>query len=376
MHSARRGTNASGMRRYNERLILSAVRRSVGASKAELARLTALSPQAVVRIVDQLEEDGFLVQAGRRSGGMGQPAIVYRINGERGYTVGVEVGRSGLTLVLLDFDGQRKAMRQVPSAFPTIDIVVEETNRFLSEELSVLPIPAAESLMGVGIAMPWFLGEWRDELEISEDQASEWRHEDVADRLSAGIPWPLFFENDGNAAALAQLLCGAGIDLQDFLYVNLGTFVGGGLVLGGRLIQGRHGNAGALASMPVCARGGSDSLIHHASLYSLEPNPGSEAMTAWADRCADALGFAVIGANSLLDLEAVLIDGASTEIVQLVEIALKRRLSRDVPPDFFLPSIRRGTLGQPVAAVGAGLLPFHASFTPDLGALFKRSPEA
>lgn len=376
MHSARRGTNASGMRRYNERLILSAVRRSVGASKAELARLTALSPQAVVRIVDQLEEDGFLVQAGRRTGGMGQPAIVYRINGERGYTVGVEVGRAGLTLVLLDFDGQRKAIRHVPSAFPTIDIVVEETNRFLSEELSVLPIPGAESLMGVGIAMPWFLGEWRDELEISEDQASEWRHEDVADRLSAGISWPLFFENDGNAAALAQLLCGAGVDLQDFLYVNLGTFVGGGLVLGGRLMQGRHGNAGALASMPVCARGGSDSLIHHASLYSLEPNPGLEAMTAWADRCADALGFAVIGANSLLDLEAVLIDGASTEIVQLVEIALKRRLSRDVPPDFFLPSIRRGTLGQPVAAVGAGLLPLHASFTPDLGALFKRSPEA
>jgi len=364
------------MRRYNERLILSAVRRSAGASKAELARVTTLSPQAVVRIVDQLEEEGLLVQAGRRTGGMGQPAIVYRINSERGYTVGVEVGRAGLTLVLLDFDGQRKAIRHAPSAFPTIEIVVEETRRFLSEELSALPVPAAESLMGVGIAMPWFLGEWRDELKISDDQASEWRHDDVADRLSAGISWPLFFENDGNAAALAQLLCGAGVDLQDFLYVNLGTFVGGGLVLGGRLMQGRHGNAGALASMPVCVKGESDFLIHHASLYPLGNSPDPQAAVDWADRCAEALGFAVIGANSLLDLEAVVIDGASDSIVRLVGAALENRLSRDVPPDFFRPTIRQGTLGQPAAAIGAGLLPLHASFTPDLGALFKRLPDA
>jgi predicted NBD/HSP70 family sugar kinase len=221
--------------------------------------------------------------------------------------------------------------------------------------------------------MPWFMGEWREELGVSVEQAREWRRADVATRIGEGVPWPVFFENDGNAATLAQLLCGAGQDLQDFLFVNLGTFVGGGLVMAGRVVQGRHGNAGALASMPVCVGGAGDYLIHHASLYALGEDSDPVAQAQWVDRCADALGFAVIGANSLLDLEAVIVDGAlSPLMLEALTTALRNRLARDIPPDFFLPAIRSGTLGEAAAAVGAALLPLHATFSPDLSSLFKR----
>ncbi|KQS51488.1 transcriptional regulator [Sphingomonas sp. Leaf198] len=368
----RRGTNAGGMRRYNERLILSAVRRMNGASKAELARMTGLSPQAVVRIVDELAEVGLLFQAGKRTGGMGQPATIYRINGKRGYTVGVEVGRGDTTIVLLDFDGERKAVGRHAGSFPSIDTVLGHIDAFIDEYLASTDLLSAEAFMGIGIAMPWFLGEWRDELGISVNQADEWRRADVADRLQAGRTWPTFFENDGNAAALAQLLCGAGVDLQDFLAINIGTFVGGGLVLGGRVHQGRHGNAGALASMPVCAAGKSDYLVHHASLYALDQAVCDEERAAWTRRCVEALAFAVTSANSLLDLEAVIIDGAILPAcLDDITVGLRRHFSTDAPPDFFAPEIRKGTLGNLAAAVGAGLLPLHASFTPDLASLFK-----
>lgn len=369
----RRGTNAGGMRRYNERLILSAVRRMNGASKAELSRVTALSPQAVVRIVDELEEEGLLFQAAKRTGGMGQPATIYRINGKRGYTVGVEVGRSDTTIVLLDYDGDRKATCRHAGSFPSIDTVRRHVESFIDEHLASNNLLNADAFLGIGVAMPWFLGEWRDELGISMDQAEEWRGADVANRLQAGFAWPAFFENDGNAAALAQLLCGAGIDLQDFLAVNIGTFVGGGLVLGGRVHQGRHGNAGALASMPVCSAGKSDYLIHHASLYALDQDAPAQARSAWTRRCVEALAFAVTSASSLLDLEAVIIDGPlDRSILDDVADGLRSHFSTDAPPDFFAPEIRKGTLGGAAAAVGAGLLPLHASFTPDLASLFKK----
>lgn len=373
VHTMRRGTNAGGMRRYNERLILSAVRRMNGASKAELARVTALSPQAVVRIVDELNEEGLLFQASKRTGGMGQPATIYRINGKRGYTVGVEVDRGDTTIVLLDFDGERKAVCRHADRFPSIDMVLRHIDAFIDEHLASKNLLNAEAFMGIGVAMPWFLGEWRDELGISVDQADEWRRADVADRLKAGLTWPTFFENDGNAAALAQLLCGVGVDLQDFLAVNIGTFIGGGLVLGGRVHQGRHGNAGALASMPVCAAGKTDYLIHHASLYALDQDAVAQERSAWVERCVEALAFALTSANSLLDLEAVIIDGALPPS-SLEEIAegLRAHFSSYAPPDFFAPEIRTGTLGNVAAAVGAGLLPMHASFTPDLASLFKK----
>ncbi|MBL0916693.1 MAG: ROK family protein [Sphingopyxis sp.] len=365
-----RGTNASGMRRYNERLILSAVRRLNGASKAELSRITALSPQAVVRIVDELEAEGLLFQAEKRKGGMGQPATIYRINGERGYPGGVEVGRSGLTLALLDFDGTLKAIERTAVAFPAVDAVLAEIDRFTKVHLTAVG-KGGEAFLGVGIAMPWFLGEWREETGISEDQASEWRDPAVEARLREGIAWPVHFENDGNAATLAQSLCGAGLDLQDFLNINLGTFVGGGLVLGGLVVQGRHGNAGALASMPVCIDGRSDYLIHHASLYALPPE-GNAGRDVWLARCCEALHFAIVGANSLLDLEAVVIDGAlPAQMLGAIVEDLERRLRSDVPPDFFTPLVRPGNLGDTAAAMGAGLLPLHASFSPELAALVK-----
>ncbi|WP_068091241.1 ROK family transcriptional regulator [Novosphingobium rosa] len=371
MSSTRKGTNASGMRRYNERLILAAVRRMDGASKAELTRQTALSPQAVVRIVDELEGRGLLVQAGKRTGGMGQPATIYRINGEVGYTIGVEVGRSHITLVLLNFHGEPKASRTCPVSFPDIDTVLREINRFTEECLEAWPALTVDNLLGVGIAMPWFLGEWRDELGLSEDQAGEWYHAKVEERIRAGIAWPVSFENDGNAATLAQLLCGAGHGLQHFLCIHLGTFVGGGIVLDGRVFQGRHGNAGALASMPVLAAGKGDYLIHHASLYAM-PKEAGPARDMWLANCADALTFAIIGANSLLDLEGVIIDGALGEVeIGLLLEGVRQRLSDRLPPDFFVPSLIQGGLGDSAPALGAGLLPLHASFSPDLAALAK-----
>lgn len=373
MVSARMGTNASGMRRYNARLILAAVRRLGGASKAELARVTSLSPQATVRIVDELSADGMLYAAEKRTGAMGQPATVYRIDGSRGHTVGVEIGREGVTLVLLDFGGRRKAVRQALGSFPVIDTVVREIGCFLDDELDA-DLLTAGAFMGVGIAMPWFLGEWYEELGISAAQAREWRGDDVEKRLRDGIVWPTFFENDGNAAALAHLLCGQATDLHDFMLIQLGTFVGGGIVLGGRLLQGRHGNAGALASMPVCLGGAPEYLVHHASLYNVASDDA--ALAGWVGRCAEALGFAVIGANSLLDLEAIVLDGLlPVATIERVAAALTEAVARHAPPDFFMPPIRIGRMGDAAVATGAGLLPLHASFAPDLASLFKSAEQ-
>ncbi len=273
MHMARKGTNASGMRRYNQRLILSAIRRLNGASKAELSRVTGLSPQAVVRIIDELDNDGLLFQAEKRTGGMGQPATVYRINGARGYTVGVDIGRNAMTLALLDFDGQRRAVQCDAGAFPTIDLAVARIDRFVQEQLPA-SLRDPGTFLGIGIAMPWFLGEWRDELGISEHQAREWRRGDVADRLRAGLDGPTFFDNDGNAATLAHLLCGAGVDLQNYLCINLGTFVGGGWCWG----------AGGTGPARQCRRTGIDAghgrwpaRFADPPCLALRPRPGDDA---------------------------------------------------------------------------------------------------
>lgn len=377
MRSAvQRGSNSIGVRRYNERLVLSMIRRRDGASKADIAKLTGLSPQAAVRIVESLEGSGRLIRAGRRTGGMGQPATIYKINGNSGCTVGVEIGRDRLTCVLLDFDGTILSRRSRPLDFPQPSEVIADIAEFTAGQLALLPAGQREGFLGTGIAMPWFLGEWREELGITGSETREWNGAVVADRFRAELAGPIFFENDGNAGALAESFCGAGLDLQDFLYVHIGKFVGGGLVLGGQLHEGRNGNAGALASMPVPALGGSDVLLHRASLYSiedrLEQGLADPALEDWINACAEAVSFIVIGANSLLDLEAVIVGGAlSDAMVQAVIEKVEVYVTQDAPRDFFKPALLCGMNGEIAPARGAGLLPLFSTFSPNLDSLLK-----
>jgi predicted NBD/HSP70 family sugar kinase len=370
------GSNSIGVRRYNERLVLSTIRRLNGASKADLSKLTGLSPQAAVRIVESLEESGRLVRAGRRTGGMGQPSIIYKINGASGCTVGVEVGRDRLTCVLLDFDGAILSHWSRPHDFPRPQDVIHDIETFMAMHLTPLPDVQRDGFLGVGIAMPWFLGEWREELGITGAQARDWAGSVVEHRFRSAFDAPVFFENDGNAGALAELLCGAGLGLRDFLYVHLGRFVGGGLVLGGQVHEGRNGNAGAMASMPVAGPNGSDFLLHRASLYNsgadLPSEGGEETQRNWLDDCADALSFAIIGANSLLDLEAVILGSPlPEELVNALIDRIAKRMTANAPRDFFHPPLVRGHNGEIAPALGAGLLPLFASYAPNLGSLMK-----
>ena len=369
-----RGSNSNGVRRYNERLVLSTIRRLGGASKADLSRITGLSPQAAVRIVEDLESDGLLVVGGRRTGGMGQPSTIYKINGDNGFTIGVEIGRDHLTCVLLNFNGVVLASQSHPVAFPERGAVIAEIAEFARSQLAALRPEQRDAFLGVGIAMPWFIGAWREELGVSPDQARDWGG-DVEEAFRAGLDCPVFFENDGNAAALAELLCGVGLGVENYLYFHIGAFVGGGLVLGGQIHQGKNGNAAALASMPV-AGGEGQFLLHRASLYTLEAaldGKNDEAVRhAWLASCAEALAFATIGANSLLDLDAVVVSGALDEAtLERLAGLLKTRLQADAPVDFFQPELLVGRIREAAPAVGAGLLPLYASYTPNLGSLLK-----
>jgi predicted NBD/HSP70 family sugar kinase len=371
-----RGSNSIGVRRYNERLVLSTIRRRDGASKADIAKLTGLSPQAAVRIVESLEESGRLMRAGRRTGGMGQPATIYKINGNSGCTIGVEIARDRLTCVLLDFDGTILSRLSRPLDFPRPSEVISDIVEFTSKQLAQLPPSQRAGFLGTGIAMPWFIGEWREELGITGSEASEWNGAAVADRFRYRLEGPIFFENDGNAGALAESFCGAGLDLQDFLYVHIGKFVGGGLVLGGQLHEGRNGNAGALASMPIPGPNGSDVLLHRASLYSIEDRLAEglddPILADWIKACAEAVSFVVIGANSLLDLEAVVIGGAlPAEMIQAVIGRTEARIAQDAPRDFFKPALLSGHNGEIAPARGAGLLPLFSTFSPNLDSLLK-----
>ena len=103
-----RGSNHTGMRQFNERTVLRAIRHAGAIPKADLARLTQLSTQTVSIIVNRLLDDGLLVKQDRIRGKMGQPSVPLAIHPDGAYSIGLQVGRRSLEVVVTDFVGHMR----------------------------------------------------------------------------------------------------------------------------------------------------------------------------------------------------------------------------------------------------------------------------
>ena len=389
-----KGSNSSGLRRYNERVLIHFLRQLGQASKFELSRLAQLTPQAVTRIVDDLEAAGMVQQMGKVQRGLGQPSTMYAINPQGAYAIGANVGRSDVQLLLMDFAGT--VIGKVAHEFevPDPDFLLDKIDqgiKYLSDTLS----PEAQSrLVGVGLAMPWFMGAWTKELNMSEALAARWNQLQFDREVAKLTRLPVMFENDCSAAAVAELQFGQGQEVKNFLYAYIGTFVGGGLVLNGDLVSGVHGNAGALASMPVApskldscppATGPFETLANRASIFVLRRHlnahgfkinniselagllPAAQPLVdEWLEDCAQALVIAVFSATGVLDLEAVVIDGnLPRELVHQL-VARMTELVEQLPHNgLFVPQILPGKIGADARAIGGAILPLYTHFSPD-----------
>ncbi len=382
------GANQVGARAYNERLTLSLIRRNGPLPKAALARLTGLSAQALSQIVKRLETDGLVLPQERLRGRIGQPSVPYALNPMGALSFGVKIGRRSTDLVLCDFLGAILGRAKLTYPYPS----PSTTLSFLRQQVAAMRRQYKHGrFIGVGIAMPFEIWEWAGEIAAPPAALDGWRTLDVAAEISRHTGLPAMLANDATAACGAEL---AHLDRgrhSDFLYVFIGSFVGGGVVLNGALYAGRSGNAGAIGSMPVHADGGMSQLIHHASLMSLEralvqsgldasllQNPQADwtklgpPLKSWIDRVSQSLAAAIVASLSVIDFPVVRIDGAMPRNVLAEIIAGTRAQIAKLDCQGLTPfEITAGTIGGEARALGGAMLPILANFTCDPEVLLK-----
>jgi predicted NBD/HSP70 family sugar kinase len=251
-----RGTNQSGMRDHNERLVLSLVRRHGALAKSDIARMTGLSAQTVSVIMRGLEEEGLLERGAPVRGKVGQPSIPMSLAAEGAFFFGLKVGRRSADLVLTDFRGRLRAARRKVYRYPTPDTVVGFVKEAAPALAGELPPALRGRIMGMGVAMPFQLWNWVSVLGIPQEEMDAWRARDIGAELGAVLGLPVYVQNDATSACGAELIFGTGERPKDFLYFYFGTFIGGGLVMNGQLFLGRTGNAAGVGSIQVPAPGG------------------------------------------------------------------------------------------------------------------------
>ncbi|MFD5317312.1 ROK family glucokinase [Streptomyces sp. NPDC127098] len=163
-----------------------------------------------------------------------------------GLTIGVDIGGTKIAAGVVDEQGAILDTCQVPTP-PTPEGVVEAIAH------AVKTVGSDSSAEAVGIGAAGYVDDKRATVLFAPN--IYWRREALKDKVEQRVGMPVVVENDANAAAWGEYRFGAGAGHDDVICVTLGTGIGGGIIVGGRLYRGRFGVAGEFGHVRVVPDG-------------------------------------------------------------------------------------------------------------------------
>ena len=385
------GTNLERAGDHNQRVTLHAIRVNGPITRTDLAGITGLTPPAIANITRRLMQENLIKEAGRVRGARGQPPIKLVINPDSWFSIGVNVDRDHITLVVLDFQGRVRARSSREIRFALPDTVQAFFRRSVGQLLEKASI-AASRLVGIGVAFP-------DDIQQAElpDQPaaySRWGSVAVERLFAAPFRIPVFVENDAAAAAMGEMQFGRGHQYQSFFYILITAALGGGLVIDGHYFRGANGRSAELGWL----RGHDgfsrtrqlQNIVSLSALYSrlsaqgyrvASPRGllrldegGRRIVDDWVETSVEALLETLLAINCLINPQAVLIGGRPP--AGMVDELARRLNERLQPYAATMPAIapvERAALSDDAPAVGAAILPFAHRLLPTRSALMKVS---
>jgi predicted NBD/HSP70 family sugar kinase len=363
--------------------IVTALTRLGAASRAELARTTALAPSTVSAIVADLMDEGLVVQQDEPSvpaGGAkgGRPATLLVLHRSAGVVVGIDFGKRHLRVAVADLSHTllAESVEAVDADRPAAEGI--ETAVGLIRQALAEAAAETSQVVGVGMGLPGpvhFPGGQLGDSTILPG----WVGVDAAQAMTKALGLRVEVDNDANLGAVSEWMWGAGRGCTELAYLKVATGVGAGLIIGGRPFSGAGGTAGEIGHTvidpggPVCRCGNRGCLEMlagaQAVLDALRPahgdgltiarvlelardgDPGSRRVIADAGQ---AIGNAAATLCNLLNPRRIVVGGelgaAGELLLAPLRQALERGAIRSASQDV---EVVQGALGDRAEVLGA-----------------------
>lgn len=222
----------------------------------------------------------------------------------------IDIGATKIVVGRVAQDGSVLDRRQVP----TTDVATgDELFARIADAIDATGVADSDVACGVGTAGPLLEGG-----RVSPLNISVWREFPLRARLEAHVDLPVEIEMDGLAIARAEGWIGGAAGASNYASFIVSTGIGGGVVIDGRLLSGRTGNAGHIGHIPVvdggrlCACGGCGCLEAEASgtaIAAMTGRPAPDASLEVRERAGYLVGRAAGALANLLDLDVVTLSG-------------------------------------------------------------------
>lgn len=243
-----------GIRETNLSRVLLLIHASKIISRAEIVRCTGLSATTVSALVDVLLQSGFVREVGSGESSGGRPPVLVEFNYSFRHLLGVDMGATHLTVVLMNLAGIILAHR-----FHRHDVANDPNGTIAALSTLVTETLAAAgqspaNILGMGVAVPAPLA-GRQLDQPSSIILPKWEGYNLVGALQSSWLLPIYVENDANAAAIAEKWWGKGKNYSNLAHIKLGTGIGGGLITGGVIYRGDGGTAGEIGHTTIDLNG-------------------------------------------------------------------------------------------------------------------------
>ncbi|MBE3575496.1 MAG: ROK family transcriptional regulator [Firmicutes bacterium] len=297
------------MRLENRSAVLNVIRKYGPLSRTEIVGRTGLTLTAVSKIVSELQRSGLICDAGAANPNGGRKARLLRINSAARVAVGVNVGYSRICTVLTDLDGRILARhacvnRGLGSPQGVLDYVADTVHGLLAENGV-----SRDKIIAVGVGIPGLVDTRRGISVFSPNL--NWHQVPVGEYLESRLGLPVIVDNDVRAATLGERWHGAGKGLRTLVGLFVGTGIGAGLVIDGKLHYGATESAGEIGHTvvvpggPICSCGNRGCLEAVASGRAI------------ADRAKVAVAAGAPGGEELLQIAGGRLENLTAEHVAL-----------------------------------------------------------
>ena len=223
--------------------VLDEVRSGRARTRPELIARTGLSRAVVTQRVSELVSRGLLEEAelGVSTGGRAPRVLNFRA--DVGHVLVADLGATSTAVAIADLSGRLIDHREVPSdiaAGPTV--VLGCVEQLFNELIERNPMEGSR-LWGIGIAVPGPV-EFETGRPISPPIMPGWDDFRIREMFAARYDVPVWVDNDVNVMALGEVRAGIAHDHDVVVFLKLGTGIGAGIVIEGRLLRGAKGCAG------------------------------------------------------------------------------------------------------------------------------------
>src|SRR5579883_3518445 len=239
---------ASVTRQLSRRSVFEALLHRSPISRADLAKVTGLSKQTTSEVIDAFDQQGLVRPVGRTRGNVGRTAVLYELSPEGGHVLGIDLG-ARLTVALADIAGRVLAEADEPTDSRGGVWALDQIGR-LCDRLARDNHTHPSRIRSIVMATPGVVNPKSGAIEMAPN-ITGLDHLNVVGLLGEKLGSAVVLENDINLALLGELWHGCAQNLDNVAFLALGSGVGLGLYMNGRLVRGENGAAGEIGYLPI-----------------------------------------------------------------------------------------------------------------------------